>query len=567
MSKKIIGVTVGTPMDPKVILDKAEQASQIPKYWIQELEAKADMIQTAMEKAGRNKSAFLWYTDAHWANGNSKISPVLLNYLYMNTSMNKVNFGGDIIGDSLLATREEMKYLYEWRKAIKDLPNHHSVLGNHDQFASDSVDYEDDNYRYAIMIAPEESSDMVMSNGNYYYIDNPSEKTRYLYLCYPNTVQADLLAQGEFIVNALRSTPEGWHIVAISHRWFQYSSASTPTIGTVSAFEKDILSVFDAYNARAKRNGSNYFYEQDFVDAKGKVEFCIGGHIHADYDFASEGGIPIIITTADANQNRVPDSSVDCGVIGTTTESAVYGIIADYNDPDNPEITVVGVGRGTSRVIRNYTVKLDSISNITYSGDTTIGAELDITKFSFTTNYSNGSSEFVTGATSVTPTTIEAVGDNAVTVTYTKGEVTVNGTTTIVGKAIPIANLFDKNDPDVLLTGRFGSDGSAKTHVEGQLTTGYISATVGDKLTLTSNKANNTNGYTGVMACYDADKKWLGSFSTVNTSNMIWKWESDYLTGSIVIPSTSANKDYSNTAYVRFCVAYADTDSIIITKA
>lgn len=34
--------------------------------------------------------------------------------------------------------------------------------------------------------------------------------------------------------------------------------------------------------------------------------------------------------------------------IGTTTESAVYGIVADYT---NNKITVVGVGRGGSRTI------------------------------------------------------------------------------------------------------------------------------------------------------------------------------------------------------------------------
>ena len=418
------------------------EADSVPDYWIDELDAKADAIQAAMEKAGRNKSAFLWYTDAHWVNGNSKVSPKLLNYLYMHTPMNKVNFGGDIIGDTLLATREEMKYLYEWRKAIKDLPNHHSVFGNHDMFNLDSVDYEDDNYRYAFLLAPEESYDQVWGGGNYYYIDNPAEKTRYLYICYPNTDTTWLLTQTQFIADSLKSTHEGWHIVAIAHRWWQYSSSSTPTVGSVGAFEADILSVFDAYNARATRNGSNYFYAQDFTDAKGKVEFCIGGHIHVDYDFESAGGIPIIITTSDTNQNRVPDSTVDSGTVGTTTEAAVYGIIADYNDATNPKIIVVGVGRGTSRVVRSSGVKATSISNITYSGDTTVGAIIDKSKFSFTVNYSNGATDTITGATSVSPATIGVVGDNSVTITYTEGTATLNGTITIVGTPVPVVNLL-----------------------------------------------------------------------------------------------------------------------------
>jgi hypothetical protein len=121
-----------TDADKKDIAGLVDEISTIPDYWQNELETKADAIQVAIEKAGRNKSAFLWYTDAHWVNGNSKVSPKLLNYLYRNTPMNKVNFGGDIIGDTLLDTRDKMKYLYEWRKATRGLPNHHSVLGNHD---------------------------------------------------------------------------------------------------------------------------------------------------------------------------------------------------------------------------------------------------------------------------------------------------------------------------------------------------------------------------------------------------------------------------------------------------
>ncbi len=335
--------------------DKSEIAGliggeTIPDYWKDELEAKASAIQLAMEQAGKNKSAFLWYTDAHWVNGNSKVSPKLLEYLYMNTPMNKVNFGGDIIGDALLATRDEMEYLYQWRKEIRNLPNHHSVIGNHDMFESEYVDYEDDNYRYAFMIAPEETHDMVMGDGNYYYIDNHAEKTRYLYICYMDSDHEAMMKQGQFIADAISDVAEGWHIVAVAHRWWQYNSSSDPAEGFIPDYEKDILSVFDAYNSRVTRSGSNYFYAQDFTNAKGKVEFCIGGHLHIDCDFASNGGIPVIITASDTNQDRVPESMADSGASGTTTESSVYGIIADYN-ADATKITVVGIGRGTGRVI------------------------------------------------------------------------------------------------------------------------------------------------------------------------------------------------------------------------
>ncbi len=318
--------------------------SAVPDYWLSELATKADTIQQAMEAAGRDKSAFLWYTDAHWPNI-AKISPVLLDYLIRNTPMNKVNFGGDIVGDPNPHNHDNVKYVYEWRSMVSGLPNHHSVPGNHD-LNHNSTDVR--SMAYAFLLAPEESPDMVMGGELYYYIDNPAEKTRYLYLDYMTANHDEMVAQGQFVVDAIKGVEDGWHIVVIGHRWFQYTSVSDPTVGSVPNYEKDILSVLDAYNARTKRTASNYFDTHDFSDAKGKVEFCIGGHIHVDYDFASSGGIPIILTAPDTNQERSNGDEEDSGTVGTTTEAAVYGIIADYK---NNKITIVGVGRGGSREI------------------------------------------------------------------------------------------------------------------------------------------------------------------------------------------------------------------------
>lgn len=329
------------------LLEANEDEKGVPSYWLSELETKADTIQQAVETAGRNKSAFLWYTDAHWTSS-AKISPALLKYLAKNTPINKVNFGGDIVGDPSSFTHDNVKYVYEWRKLIADLPNHHSVYGNHDvnQRSTDVG-----NIAYALLLAPEETPDMVIGGDSYYYIDNPAEKTRYLYLSYLSDA-SEKTAQGTFIVNAISSVNNGWHIVVIAHRWWQYNSSSNPTDGYVMQYETEILNLFDKYNARGAYTASTFFSGQNFANAKGKVEFCIGGHIHVDYDFKTDGGIPVIITTADTNQNRVPDSTVDSGTVGTITEAAVFGIIADYNDIGNTKITVVGVGRGTSRIVR-----------------------------------------------------------------------------------------------------------------------------------------------------------------------------------------------------------------------
>lgn len=330
------------------MLENNAEDAGIPDYWIDELETKADTIQQAMESAGRNKSAFLWYTDAHCTAGNSKVSPMLLNYLYKNTPMNKVNFGGDVIGDPATLTHNDVLSAYEWRAMIKGLPNHHSVIGNHDNLHKGRNDSNVSNIVYSFLIAPEESTDMVMGDDFYYYIDNPCEKTRYLYLDSGRFSLDD--DETKFIIDSLTSVSEGWHIVVISHIWFQYNSASTPTVGNINTYMQKALDLFDAYNAR--QSGSvtmvSIAHSYDFSNCGGKVEFCIGGHIHVDHEVYSANGIPVILTASDTNQERSSDETEDSGTIGTITESAVFGIIADYN---SNKITVVGVGRGTSREI------------------------------------------------------------------------------------------------------------------------------------------------------------------------------------------------------------------------
>jgi hypothetical protein len=337
---------------------------------------------------------------------------------------------------------------------------------------------------YAFLLAPEESSDMVVGGDSYYYIDSPAEKTRYLYLSYITGDHNEMVAQGQFIVDAIKGVDEGWHIVVIAHRWFQYTSSSAPTVGSVPTYEAEILSVFDEYNARGTHTASNYFTAQDFTDGKGKVEFCIGGHIHVDYDFTSTGGIPVVLTAPDTNQERSAADDEDCGTLGTITESAVYGIVADYT---NNKITVVGVGRGTSRI--------------------------------------------------VTP---EA----------------------------PAVNLFDKNDADVLLAGRFNSSNVAVNYMEGQLCTGYIEAKVGDTFTIVSDKSAKTNGYTGTAVIYDANKSYItmGSQKSVSNQSGYWSWSDDDMTSTLAILPTFWNTDMSGTAWIRFCVAYTDIDSIVINK-
>ena len=158
------------------------------------------------------------------------------------------------------------------------------------------------------------------------------------------------------------------------------------------------------------------------------------------------------------------------------------------------------------------------------------------------------------------------MGDNVVTVSYTKGSSTVSGTITIVGEEAVVTNLFNKDDTDIAIGHRIRSNGETQYQAEGQLVTGWIEVKAGDTIVITSDKACNTNSYTGTICCYGTDKAKLGSLGTSSTTQVTIS--ADALTETMVIPTgTLTTSDFSGTTYMRCCIAYSDIDSIVITKS
>jgi hypothetical protein len=326
----------------KNIAENYVKKVDVPDYWLTALQNGAKAINTALCTAGPNKSAFLFYSDAHWNYGSQK-SPLLLKYLYEHTGMTKTIFGGDIVNNEA-TDYEAMSYLWSWRNMLKGLPNHHSVVGNHDD-GNETNNLFSEQYVYGYLLAPEETADIVRADGLYYYIDSPAEKTRYLYL--DTAYKGVNSKQKEFVKNALISTKESWHIIAISHIWYDTNySTSPPSVGALNSGASELLAMFDSYNSRSG----------EYASCKGWVEFCIGGHTHRDYDGATTTGIPIILVETDSQHVR---SGLGY-TVGTTNESSVNGIIADY---DNHRIYVVRIGRGSSREIEvtNYEVSYTNL--------------------------------------------------------------------------------------------------------------------------------------------------------------------------------------------------------------
>lgn len=525
--------------------------------WNEELAQGVQSINEAMLSAGYNKSSFLFYSDAHLTS-NSLMSPKLLKHLYRNTGMTKTIFGGDAVdneGDDYTT----MRYLWEWHKQLKDLPNHHSVVGNHDDGNGEGEKRFNEQYVYGFLLAPEETPDIVRNDsGLYYYIDSPAEKTRYLYLDTGNLdVNSLSTAQSNFIKSSLKSTPSGWHIVVIAHIWFMpdYDAYYKPESGVtpdsmpikgLSDTAKSVCEILNNYNNRA----------DEFESCNAKVEFCIGGHVHVDfvgttkYD-TTNNGIPIVIVETDSShkRNKLTNSESE------GTNGSVNGIIANYN---TRTLHVVRVGRGDSFtvdldepvLITNYTI-VNNLTNVTSSSTETSVIAGDMFTTTLTVSLGEIQSVSVTmGGTDITSTAYNA-NTGVINITKVTGNIII---TAIAEEPVPTyTNILDTVGYEV---GRLNSTGSFKTDRTDRETTGFIEAPTGTTIYF-KNVTTKGSDYGRQVAHYDDSKTFISGKSYIisdSASNATW-----YDDGSL----KSFRITESNVRWVRFCLVDINEDSII----
>ena len=508
-----VGDTTTTYDGSEAKMIDVSTGESIPSYWLAHLQTKADKIHEVMEAAGRNKSAFLFYTDVHWDSG-AKKAPMLLKYLYNNTPINKTIFGGDIV-QSESTDRNVMKYLWEWRKQIRELPNHHSVVGNHDDGNSTNNLFSTD-YIYSFLLAAEENSNIVQGGDMYYYIDEPCEKTRYLYL---DTAYIGInSSQTTFIKEALKTTPDNWHIVAISHIWYapdynQYNVRPIPIAGYGTGVE-DIVNLFDNYNAR----------QGEFSSCTAKVEFCIGGHCHRDYVGRSTNGIPIILCETDSHHNR--SGLID--TVGTTSESSVNAIIADYG-AEIPKVNIIRIGRGKNFEVSLYGSDIPNVPDLSYTPvvpDTPDPPE---------TSYTN-----------LIPTSIDTSGNVYNNSGYKAGTYINN------------------------------SDGVTEIANPSCWCTGLIPITKGDvvRIKYVFDKATyniQDLHYYSQLCFYNADKsfnrfKYLNDFLNNNFISGSYEWSGTNFEGTLTFTFDGTSSMFNNAKYIRVSSAYLGSSANVQTS-
>ena len=317
--------------DGNCVLDslKSLLLTTAPSYY--NMQTKLATANANMDTTGADGFTFIFATDVHWER-NTKISPLLVSQIIeANPRIKRLVLGGDYINggshNAMLSDMQNCINAFAETKA-EVLP----IFGNHDSntVGSDSpADYFTNGEVYNTIFGVM-NDNARFGNGFYYSMEFPREKTKII--CLDTGVEGTQLSaeQSDWFDSELNSLSNGWKALIFAHIIYESENYSAvPLVLTRTAFMNTICNKCDAFNA----NNPNR-----------KVEAIIGGHVHSDWDFTTEGGIPIVLTTT----NSLNALSGETATKGAASETALDIITVDYG---NKTIKCTRIGRGSNRTI------------------------------------------------------------------------------------------------------------------------------------------------------------------------------------------------------------------------
>lgn len=354
--------------------------------------------------------------------------------------------------------------------------------------------------------------------GGYGYFDIEDANVRVIYLntsdspssaAYLTLTQAQKNWLCETLINVnTKANASEWDILLLSHAPLDFNGVNIST---------DILlayvngGTYNSYSFNGKNSAKiignvhghvhcfSYGYLADKIRRFTIPNACYVGSNH--YKNHSNNGAWADDTTYDKTANSGKDTSFSLVTI----------------DLDSGECYVDNYGAGIDRVFSTDYKPIGAvvpklISNISYSGDTTVGTAIDKSKFTFTVTYSDDTTRTVTGATTVEPETI-GEGSNSVNIEYTENGITISGTTVIVSTASAPSNEIwtsvesDKTTPynggAGYVTGKRLNSSGVEKDLASAVTTGFIPYKGGAiEVVLPNTSTSSGNNYIHLYSTY-----------------------------------------------------------------
>ena len=357
---------------------EAGNSFSVPEYWSLVIQVAKEKVEEKQDLGGVNSVSFLWASDIHASAGIDErgqrfgmVAKAIMDEadipLFVGT--------GDFMSQSSHANVTDVyNELALARKWLDPIPYDRQalIMGNHDGAWGDTT-----SGYYNKQLPLEEMYNLIYrkqamdfrrvsgDNGTYYYIDNLSQKVRFIMLNTNNTPSAEdydnddgtaiydrfhlscyCQAQYDWLTDVALDMPEGYTAFIFAHE--PYSGDYSLMTGVVDAFNNKGTyknSFTDSDNAW--RNAS---VDVNFANANGEIAAVFAGHTHLS-EIRSEDNNPmystcplIMITNAVGGEVRDGTTRTD----GTTTEFAMDIVTVDLK---NRNIYMTRLGAGEDREI------------------------------------------------------------------------------------------------------------------------------------------------------------------------------------------------------------------------
>ena len=287
------------------------------------LQNKVETILQKMEAGSGNYDAFIFCTDQHWRQ-NSKQSPKLINYITERLCVPRMFMGGDY--EDGVSFSAYMAYRQAYNGEI------YNILGNHEYMDGQISDEGTWSSRVNTDATFFACLNGCMANAvfgdvgrNYYYVDNTVQKMRYIILSiFTDESAVDFSsAQQTWFANTALDLPSGYTAIVFAHHVANVDHETGAL--TFPSYDQTICDIVDAYNGN------------------GEIACLIGGHAHFDGLGATNGGIPVFVTSCDKNvpYSQGGEEYLEDRVTGTIDEQ-VFDVFIINKTSKN--VTAVRVG-------------------------------------------------------------------------------------------------------------------------------------------------------------------------------------------------------------------------------
>ena len=365
-------------------LEADNTAAQLPEYWQEHLQDKVSAINSWQAEGGKDCFSFPVLTDLHTACNLGMRSGLLARTVMDKCFIRYALCLGDVVTRGVDTTAEVMAERFAVAEQILR-PIRDSLLqtqGNHDgAWGAEDLDGDGDvegTEYYCHNFTPQQLHNLIYrrvgmvadvhfdASGSGYYVDDVSNKVRYILLNSHNNLYAENddgtalynsmrifrfgQSQYDLLATALNGVPgDDWAVVTASH------VPISDDYGQLFAGEQELLrKILKAYKEKTAFSGSfagtygadAVNIQADFTGAKGQYIAHFAGHSHADtagvYD-----GITVITTRCDAQEEN--DAALNAERLpGTTTEQSFDVFTVDRN---RRIIYATKIGAGEDRAI------------------------------------------------------------------------------------------------------------------------------------------------------------------------------------------------------------------------